>query len=118
MTFEWSRQARLRFPDIDRTIIDRYPIAPSEEIARWATTWGVEVQDIRRRARSLGVRRDPIVVRELNKPDGPPTKKLIWFLDAGLSMDRDAEYVALCRAQGGFPVRMVIDGRTYDVRAG
>lgn len=29
----------------------------------------------------------------------------------------DSPYVDACRAEGGFPVRLVIKGRTYDVRA-
>lgn len=105
----------MRLPEPSRIIREQYATAHPEDLTRWAHMWNVSRETIRRRAAELGVRRDPEAARRSHSEAAFALGAKAIGLEFGKS-DRDEDYSALCREQGGFSVRVVLNGKTYDVR--
>lgn len=110
-----SQSEAMRCPERSRIVRERYADALPEEITEWARRWKVSRESIRRRAAELGVKRAAWAAQQAHREAALALASAAIGLEFGKS-DRDEEYAALCREQGGFPVRVVLNGKTYDVR--
>lgn len=107
-------QSVLRDPEYTAIICEQYPDASPDVIMRWAQAWGVSRDSIRHRAAALGVRRSRAAIETAASKAQHDRNGSSASWEAPL-VDRDAEYVAACIAQGGFPVFVWINGQPRTV---
>jgi hypothetical protein len=91
-----------------------YADAPADLLATWAKSWNVSKDSIRHRAAQLGVRRSEAAKGAAISKGQHDRQGTPHAYEAPLT-DRDAEYVAACIAQGGFPVLVWIKGEPRTV---
>lgn len=107
-------QSVLKDPHYTAIIRDQYPDASPDTIMAWAKKWNVSRDSIRHRAAALGVRRTRSAIESAASKAQHDRNGSSASWEAPLA-DRDAEYVAACIAQGGFPVVIWINGEPRTV---
>ena len=99
----------LKAAEYSDVIRNQYADASPEVITQWAKSWNVSRDSIRHRAAQLGVRRSETAKGAAISKGQHDRQGTPYAYEAPLA-DRDAEYVAACIAQGGFPVVIWING--------
>jgi hypothetical protein len=108
----------------DAIIKAQYAYASRDVLQGWCQSWGVDIADIRRRAKVMGIRRDAGASRlayseassEVARTRRLGVNPLDFYNPSKDRLgDKDDEYVSACIEQGGFPVLVWINGEPRTV---